>query len=230
MAGIFPPWLHVQPSFCMKDHQILKNLGRVHRLIAFGVGLVIALPSFAQELPNSRNEQSQAGDSQATVLYLSTDTEAYRQNPEPARATGLWSNATQRANDILTAALAHIGVRYRFGGNTPETGFDCSGLVRWVFDRTWGVVLPRRAEEMAQLGTQVPRDQLKPGDLVFFNTLKRQFSHIGIYIGGGQFVHAPRSGGAVRVESLDQSYWQARWNGARRLENPEATAQAPRVR
>lgn len=132
---------------------------------------------------------------------------------------GLLGVTTNRANDVLAYALSHIGVRYRRGGNSPERGFDCSGLVRWVYNRTSGIMLPRRADQIAKVGTAVPKDQLQPGDLVFFNTLRRTFSHVGIYLGDGQFLHAPRSGGKVRVENLDQTYWKKRWNGARRLDD-----------
>lgn len=129
-----------------------------------------------------------------------------------------------RVDELLSNALSYIGVRYRYGGNTPERGFDCSGLVRWVYNRTWGVMLPRRAAEIAKVGTNVPKEQLQPGDLVFFNTLRRTFSHVGIYLGDGQFLHAPRAGGKVRVEKLDQAYWMKRWNGARRLDGDETPA------
>ena len=131
-----------------------------------------------------------------------------RDDPEPA----------PRVTTLLSTALSYIGVRYRYGGNTPERGFDCSGLVRWVYNRTWGVMLPRRANEIAKVGTEVSKEQLQPGDLVFFNTLRRTFSHVGIYLGDGEFLHAPRRGAKVRVEKLDDAYWTKRWNGARRLD------------
>lgn len=137
----------------------------------------------------------------------------------PAPDAAAPRSGTDRVNELVSNALSYIGVRYRYGGNTPERGFDCSGLVRWVYNRTWGVMLPRRASEIASVGTNIPKDQLKPGDLVFFNTLRRTFSHVGIYLGDGQFLHAPRSGGKVRVEKLDEAYWAKRWNGARRLDD-----------
>lgn len=118
---------------------------------------------------------------------------------------------------LVLHSLSLIGVRYRPGGNSPETGLDCSGLVRHVFQETLGFSLPRRSEEMSRAGTPVPRDRLQPGDLVFFDTLRRAYSHVGIYIGGNRFVHAPSSGGHVRVESIGTSYWARRFNGARRI-------------
>jgi cell wall-associated NlpC family hydrolase len=126
-----------------------------------------------------------------------------------------------QASDALEFALSHIGIRYKFGGNTPDSGFDCSGFVRWVFNRTWGVLLPRTSMDIAALGKPVDKEDLKPGDLVFFNTMRQAFSHVGIYLGDGQFLHAPSRGSQVRVENLDLSYWKKRFNGARRMD-PEA--------
>ena len=124
-------------------------------------------------------------------------------------------------------ALALLGVGYRFGGDSPQDGLDCSGLVRHVFHEALGLVLPRRAEQISRAGEDIDPRQLKPGDLVFFNTLRRAFSHVGIYIGDNQFVHAPSRGGQVRVEALDRPYWLARFDGARRLvTQPAAQAQA----
>ena len=117
-------------------------------------------------------------------------------------------------------ALFAVGVRYHYGGNSPDTGFDCSGLVAHVFDRAWGVALPRSAEEQRNVGRAVKRAELQPGDLVFYNTRNRPFSHVGIYLGDGNFVHAPRPGQRVRIESIDTPYWRARFSGARRLDPP----------
>ncbi len=121
------------------------------------------------------------------------------------------------AQDVATYALGLLGVNYRFGGNSPETGLDCSGLVRYVFQEVTGVSLPRTAKEMSGLGSKVTIADLKPGDLVFFNTRRFAFSHVGIYLGDNRFVHAPRRGREVTVASLDQAYWQKHFNGARRL-------------
>ena len=117
-------------------------------------------------------------------------------------------------------ALVKVGIRYKFGGNSPETGFDCSGLVAYVFDRAWGISVPRRTDEQRTAGRAVKKTDLQPGDLVFYNTRNRPFSHVGIYLGDGNFVHSPRPGQRVRVESVDNPYWRARFNGARRLDPP----------
>lgn len=118
---------------------------------------------------------------------------------------------------MLFQVLSSIGVDYKYGGASHVTGFDCSGLVVHVFREGYGVVLPRNAQAQSQAGRAVSAEELQPGDLVFYNTLNRPFSHVGIYLGEGKFIHAPRTGAAVRIESLRSAYWSRRWNGARRI-------------
>jgi len=124
-----------------------------------------------------------------------------------------WSGA----QDVAIYALGMIGVDYKFGGNSPETGLDCSGLVRYVFQQVTGFTLPRTSKEMSGLGAKVAVGDLKPGDLVFFNTRRFQFSHVGIYLGDGRFIHAPSRGREVEIAELTNSYWRKHFNGARRL-------------
>jgi cell wall-associated NlpC family hydrolase len=123
----------------------------------------------------------------------------------------------QSAQDLAIYALGLIGVDYRYGGNSPEHGLDCSGLVRYVFQEVVGVTLPRTAREMARLGGRVAPGDLKAGDLVFFNTRSSPFSHVGIYLGDDRFIHAPHRGGEVEIGQMSQRYWQQRYDGARRL-------------
>lgn len=134
-------------------------------------------------------------------------------------ANDVYSTPALSSNKIFAnAALDHLGVKYKYGGDEPDTGFDCSGLVAYAAEQSLGLKLPRRSREMARLGQAVERSELKKGDLVFFNTLGSRYSHVGIYLGDQQFVHAPRSGAVVRVESMNTNYWQKRYNGARRLD------------
>jgi cell wall-associated NlpC family hydrolase len=123
----------------------------------------------------------------------------------------------QKAQDVAIFALGLIGVDYHFGGETPASGVDCSGLVRYVFSQTTGIALPRTAAQMGKVGARVTRVDLVPGDLVFFNTRHFVNSHVGIYLGNNRFVHAPSRGSEVRIASLDDSYWRKRYDGARRL-------------
>jgi cell wall-associated NlpC family hydrolase len=127
------------------------------------------------------------------------------------------ATALHTAQDLTSAALDLIGIRYKWGGNTPATGLDCSGLVRYVFQQVTGVTLPRTAKDMSRVGEQVDVAELQPGDLVFFNTRRFAFSHVGIYLGDNRFVHAPRRGREVEVATLDSGFWQKRFNGARRM-------------
>jgi cell wall-associated NlpC family hydrolase len=134
-----------------------------------------------------------------------------------------------RATELVMASMGFLGVRYMRGGDNAEEGFDCSGFTRYVFEHSLGLVLPRRADEQArQAGLlSVARNELKPGDLVFFNTMRRAFSHVGIYVGEGKFIHAPRAGAEVRIEDMRQSYWTTRFNGARRAETAAPQTLAP---
>ncbi len=142
---------------------------------------------------------------------------------EAAPSTGDASTASapsrvwSRAQDLAIFALGLIGVDYRFGGNTPEAGLDCSGLVRYVFQQVTGISLPRTSQELSRMGKKVTVADLKVGDLVFFNTRSLPFSHVGIYLGEDRFVHAPSRGREVEVVSLSASYWRSRFSGARRL-------------
>jgi cell wall-associated NlpC family hydrolase len=121
---------------------------------------------------------------------------------------------------MVLTAMNFLGVPYRRGGSNETAGFDCSGFTRHIFEMSLGLVLPRRVDEQASAPglVAVKRDDLMPGDLVFFNTLKRTFSHVGIYLGEGKFIHAPRPGGEVRVEDMRFTYWARRFTGARRAE------------
>ncbi|AZQ51574.1 C40 family peptidase [Burkholderia cenocepacia] len=139
--------------------------------------------------------------------------------PSSGGAKSFLAGMAGKAGDVVVGALNMIGVRYRWGGNSPDSGLDCSGFVRYVFQDTLGMSLPRRAEEMSRVGEKVSMSNLKPGDLVFFNTMRRTFSHVGIYIGDNKFVHSPSTGSTVRVDDLDSGYWEKRFTGARRIES-----------
>ena len=122
------------------------------------------------------------------------------------------------ADPLVSEALDQLGVRYRYGGSSPHTGFDCSGLVAYSAERALGLKLPRNSSAMALMGTAIDKKHLQPGDLVFFNTLGRRYSHVGIYLGKNRFVHSPSAGGVVRIEKITLAYWSKRYNGARRLD------------
>ena len=124
-------------------------------------------------------------------------------------------------NPLAAQALSQLGIRYRFGGKSPDTGFDCSGLVGYSAQQSLGLKLPPRADDIAKLGNNVQRNDLQVGDLVFFNTMGQRYSHVGVYIGDSKFVHSPARGGVVRIEDMNERYWTTRFTGARRLDATE---------
>jgi cell wall-associated NlpC family hydrolase len=134
---------------------------------------------------------------------------------------------TDEASSLVGNALGFLGVPYRRGGSSAETGFDCSGFVKSMYEQTVGLILPRKAEQQAAATQRIDKADLQPGDLVFFNTMRRAFSHVGIYIGEGKFVHSPKPGSEVRVESMSLSYWTRRFDGARRVQ--AADTQTPAI-
>lgn len=143
-----------------------------------------------------------------------------------AMVQSLRESVRDGASELVMSAMNFLGVPYRRGGNSADSGFDCSGFTRHIFENSLGLVLPRRADEQATTAglMAIHRSELKPGDLVFFNTMKRTFSHVGIYVGDDKFIHAPRAGAEVRIEDMRESYWARRFTGARRADLTAATA------
>ncbi len=158
----------------------------------------------------------------ASLLALATLPAPAAQEPSetasPASsAPASGSSYLDRARELAIQALSMIGINYKYGGAAPDDGFDCSGLVSHVFNEVAGIVLPRNSQGMSKVGDNVGKSELQPGDLVFFNTRRRPFSHVGIYIGDERFVHAPSRGGEVEVTNMRSGYWKNRYNGARRV-------------
>lgn len=153
----------------------------------------------------------------AAALCIATDARA--------ASKGVPDERTGAAIAVYAQTL--IGRPYRAGGSAPEQGFDCSGFVQHVFRTAGDIDLPRRARDMASRGRKVGSRQLRPGDLVFYNTLGAPFSHVGIYVGDGLFAHAPSSGGSVRIVAMNHDYWLRRYSGARRLLQPAAVLDDP---
>ncbi len=165
----------------------------------------------------------------ATALHLPSWSSPSEETPTPGMSErGLVSQigtqlnavkdkASGQATGMVEQAMGLLGVPYRRGGTSESTGFDCSGFVRHLYEKSLGQLLPRRAVDQARATEVIEREDLKPGDLVFFNTMRRAFSHVGIYVGDGKFIHSPRAGKAVNVEDMRSAYWQKRFNGARRV-------------
>lgn len=148
----------------------------------------------------------------AAVLSACASTPSGPPAPPPASPPH-----TERSEALLQALLA-LGIEYQSGGRSPALGFDCSGLVAHVFLQAYGLRLPHSARSQSAAGRPVSLAELEAGDLVFYDTQGRPYSHVGIYVGDGRFVHSPKSGARVRVERLDSAYWRGRFNGARRVD------------
>lgn len=190
-------------------------------LLCLLLGVGIAMPCFADETLTNQIIENASGEEIIVLDEQKNVTQSAEQTPQSS-----WQAKTQ---EILINAMSLTGIKYKYGGSKPETGFDCSGFVRYVFNQAANLALPPTARAISQIGKTVKKDELQPGDLVFFNTLKSAFSHVGIYVGDNKFIHAPRTGGEVRVENMETKYWQNRYNGAQRLddeaEKPAAFAQ-----
>lgn len=188
---------------------------RLAPLAGLLLGLALPLQAAPEGMPGAKAEQP-PGDA---VLQLLQD-RGLLPTATQVDANPLVQQVRDSASELVMQAMNFLGVPYRRGGNSVDEGFDCSGFTRHVFEHSIGLVLPRRSDQQAKSAglLNVRREELKPGDLVFFNTMRRAFSHVGIYVGEGKFIHAPRTGGEVRVEDMRQSYWSKRFNGARRAE------------
>lgn len=160
-------------------------------------------PGFVQQLLEA--QQSMTGKAQSVAHTVANN------------VTDQAHTVVDRASDLVITAMGFLGVPYRRGGTTVESGFDCSGFVRAMYQQTVGMMLPHRASQQAAITQVIHKKELQPGDLVFFNTMRRTFSHVGIYVGNGKFIHSPRSGSEVRIESMQDTYWLRRFNGARRV-------------
>jgi len=120
-------------------------------------------------------------------------------------------------SELTDYAQSLLGVPYRYGGSEPDSGFDCSGFVGHVYEHVAGIKLPRNSNQISQHGRFVYRSELRSGDLVFFNTMRRKFSHVGIYLGNDTFIHSPSSGGSIRIDEMSNPYWEKNYNGGRRI-------------
>ncbi|HKT65896.1 MAG TPA: C40 family peptidase [Burkholderia sp.] len=198
----------------MQHRSLTQACARTLAGLFIGALFAAAPGAFADEV-SSFNQNA----TNSTQIGSTSSLQQTSAQPSSGGAKSFLAGMAGKAGDVVVGALNMIGVRYRWGGNSPDSGLDCSGFVRYVFQDTLGMSLPRRAEEMSRVGEKVSMSNLKPGDLVFFNTMRRTFSHVGIYIGDNKFVHSPSTGSTIRVDDLDSGYWEKRFTGARRLES-----------
>jgi cell wall-associated NlpC family hydrolase len=140
----------------------------------------------------------------------------------------LADSVTGKSDDLINRAMEVIGVRYRWDAELPQSGLDGSSFVGYVFKDKLGFLLPRKSTQMSRVGKPINREELQPGDLVFFNTMRLTFSHVGIYVGDNKFIHSPSKGTSVRVDDLGSLYWDKRFDGARRLDGSDNLGDAER--
>jgi cell wall-associated NlpC family hydrolase len=151
------------------------------------------------------------------TLQILSGCSVFRGNAGPSKVTQFKQDTSVGTEDISIAAVGLVDVPYRYGGNTPKGGFDCSGLIVYVYNKAAGIKLPRTIAQMSTQGRSVENQAPAPGDLVFFNTTGEKYSHAGIYVGQGRFVHAPSAGGTVRLDYITTPYWAAKFTEARRI-------------
>jgi len=191
-----------------------KQLAFATRFTWIAAALLLAVsPVHAQNLPEEAAMGRESGRETTAANITGVASQL---------ATTVTTSVADGTEQLINNAMQLIGVRYRWGGNTPQSGLDCSGFVRYVFKDTFGFLLPRKSAQMSKVGMEVKRDELRPGDLVFFNTMRHAFSHVGIYVGDNKFIHAPSKGKAIRVDDMTKTYWDKRYNGARRMDGAES--------
>jgi cell wall-associated NlpC family hydrolase len=192
-------------------HRFLARSATAHRLWTAVLLVCVSLPLAAQTVsPSTNDDMSQFLQDKGLVQKIG----------DQMSAAG--KVVSDKASELVVTAMGFLGVPYKRGGNSFDHGLDCSGFVRLIYEQTVGMVLPRRSAEQAAATTPIEKSELQPGDLVFFNTLKSTFSHVGIYVGDHKFIHSPRSGAVIRVEDMRVAYWQQRFDGARRVDASKA--------
>ncbi len=208
--------LALRPMLIRRAHSWRLLLAAALAFGAVQVAQAQPLPATSASAPAPSGASADAVDPVSRFL---TERGLINTRPVVEAAQQVKDKAANLASELVLSAMNFLGVPYRMGGTSRESGFDCSGFTRHVFENSLGLILPRRAAEQANMPgmLQVNQAELKPGDLVFFNTLRHTFSHVGIYIGDNKFIHSPRAGGVVRVEDMRMAYWQQRFDGARRL-------------
>lgn len=174
-------------------------------LAALAFGLAPAAHAAPEGLDNDALER---------LIRERTEHDGHSNSSSSARRS---SGSQDEAGDLIMNAMSLIGLSYRFGGNSPTQGLDCSGFMQYIFKRSMGITLPRTSAEMATVGQQVDRANLKPGDMVFFGSGGR-VSHVGMYIGNDRFIHAPRTGRDIEITSMNGNYWKSRYITARRVD------------
>ena len=189
------------------------------KLLGFALGLAVSVSTYAVDAPSDVSAEAVVPKEsmfQAGRSYLSRVSDR------------LVDTVSGKSEELIDRAMEVIGVRYRSDTELPQSGLDGSSFVGYVFKDKLGFLLPRKSTQMSRVGKPINRDELQPGDLVFFNTMRLTFSHVGIYVGDNKFIHSPSKGTTVRVDDLGSLYWDKRFDGARRLDGSDTLNDAER--
>jgi len=188
------------------------------KVLAIAFGVLASFSTYAVDAPNEAATDAVPKESmfQAGRAYIARVSDR------------LVDSVSGKSEEMINRAMEVIGVRYRWDAELPQSGLDGSSFVGYVFKDKLGFLLPRKATQMSRVGKPINREELQPGDLVFFNTMRLTFSHVGIYVGDNKFIHSPSKGTTVRVDDLGSLYWDKRFDGARRLDGSDNLNDAER--
>ncbi len=187
-------------------------------LLSQGLGLILVLSApLVARAADTPTENSAAVESSVPKESMFQAGKAYIAKVSDRLA----DTVTGKSEELINRAMEVIGVRYRWDSELPQSGLDGSSFVGYVFKDKLGFLLPRKSTQMSRVGKPISREELQPGDLVFFNTMRLTFSHVGIYVGDNKFIHSPSKGTSVRVDDLGSLYWDKRFDGARRLDGTD---------
>ena len=187
-------------------------------LLSQGLGLILVLSApLVAHAADTPAENSAAVESSVPKESMFQAGKAYIAKVSDRLA----DTVTGKSEELINRAMEVIGVRYRWDSELPQSGLDGSSFVGYVFKDKLGFLLPRKSTQMSRVGKPISREELQPGDLVFFNTMRLTFSHVGIYVGDNKFIHSPSKGTSVRVDDLGSLYWDKRFDGARRLDGTD---------
>ena len=207
-----------------RTHRLRASVQRyLSRLMAIACSSIVFSTASANASPTDSGIQAVTVKAIDVLDLNSLDSETIAERifpgdePVAPKSSSLPAPMATKLANVVEKAETMVGVPYLWGGNTPEEGLDCSGFVRYVYQKVTGMLLPRLSAQISREGSAIAQPDLHPGDLVFFNTRRGQATHVGIYVGGRQFIHAPRTGAVIRIESMQSAYWTSRYYGARRV-------------
>lgn len=199
------------------------NKSLLSPILGLALGLLTSVSAFAVET-NAADAAPVAAEAAAPKESMFQAGRAYIVRVSDRFA----DTVTGKSEELINRAMEVIGVRYRWDSELPQSGLDGSSFVGYVFKDKLGFLLPRKSTQMSRVGKPISREELQPGDLVFFNTMRLTFSHVGIYVGDNKFIHSPSKGTSVRVDDLGSLYWDKRFDGARRLDGSDNLDDAER--